>query len=141
MSSFPILNISHLIPQKYPIVMVDTLVEFSPESLTSSLTIKADNIFHSNNCLQEPGIIENMAQTVALHTGYDYFLKNMPAPVGYIGSIKKVEIFSLPKLNETISTNVKILQEFLGVTLVNIEVLSAEGKIYATGQMKTVVAK
>ena len=33
-----------------------------------------------------------MAQTVALHTGYDTLLKEEPAPTGYIGAIKKIEI-------------------------------------------------
>src|SRR5690606_12658679 len=97
-SQFPITVISHLIPQKVPFVMVDTLVHFSGNEVVSSFKIIESNLFLQNNTLLEAGLIENMAQTVALHTGYDYFLKNEVAPTGYIGSIKSIEIHKLPIL-------------------------------------------
>ena len=37
----------------------------------------------------ESGIIEHMAQSVALHTGYQFYLRKEQAPTGYIGSIKR----------------------------------------------------
>ncbi len=136
----PITNIKHLIPQKFPFVMVDALLSFSKTSVVSSLTIQKNNIFLKNNVLTESGLVENMAQTVALHTGYDYFLRGEDAPTGYIGSIKKIEISALPKLDKTITTEVEILQEFLGVTLVDISVFNAKNEKIAFGQMKTVIA-
>lgn len=81
-----------------------------------------------------------MAQTVALHTGYDYFLKGQPAPTGYIGSIKEIQILRLPKLDEIINTEAHILQEFMGVTLVEITVSNAKKEKIASGIMKTVIA-
>ena len=89
----PITDISNLIPQKIPFIMVDTLLEFSPKKIVSSYYIPDSNLFIQDNQFLESGLIENMAQTVALHTGYDYFLKGEDAPTGYIGSIKKVEVF------------------------------------------------
>ncbi|MCF6297189.1 MAG: hypothetical protein L3J08_04270 [Flavobacteriaceae bacterium] len=136
----PIIDIKHLIPQKKPFVMVGTLLFFSKSTAVSSLTIEESNIFFYNNVLLESGLIENMAQTVALHTGYDYFLRGEIAPTGYLGAIKKIEIQSLPKLNETITTEVEILQEFLGVTLVEINVFNSKKEKIASGQMKTVIA-
>ena len=136
----PITNIKHLIPQKAPFVMVDALLSFSKTNIVSSLTVKKENLFVNNNVLSEPGLIENMAQTVALHTGYDYFLKGEPAPTGYIGAIKKMEISTLPKLNETIETEAHILQEFMGVTLVEISVFNAKKEKIASSVMKTVIA-
>lgn len=136
----PITEITHLIPQKNPFVMVDSLLDFSETMVQSSFTVKSDNLFCSNEMFLESGLIENMAQTVALHTGYDFFLRGEPAPTGYIGSIKKIEIKQLPKLNETITTNVTILHEFLGVTLVEIEVENSNKQIIASGNMKTVIA-
>ena len=136
----PITEITHLIPQKTPFVMVDSLLDFSATMVQSSFTVKSDNLFCSNEMFLESGLIENMAQTVALHTGYDFFLRGEPAPTGYIGSIKKIEIKQLPKLNETITTNVTILHEFMGVTLVEIEVKNSNKQIIASGNMKTVIA-
>lgn len=136
----PITNIKHLLPQKKPFVMVDMLLFFSKNNVVSSLTVQKNSLFFKNNILSESGLIENMAQTVALHTGYDYFLRGEEAPTGYIGSIKKIEILTLPKLNETITTEVLILHEFMGVTLVKIDVFNTEKEKIATGQMKTVIA-
>lgn len=136
----PITNIMHLIPQKAPFVMVDTLLGFSTTIVVSSFKVLADNIFFENQTLSEAGLIENMAQTVALHTGYDYFLKGEPAPTGYIGSINKMEISKLPKLNEIIKTEAHILKEFMGVTLVEINVFNAKKEKMASSLMKTVIA-
>lgn len=120
--------------------MVDELLSFSESKVISSFTINRDNILSDSYFLTESGLIENMAQTVALHTGYDYFLKNKPAPTGYIGSIKKIEIIQLPEINEKIVTEVEILHEFMGVTLVDIFVLNRKKEKIAYGQMKTVIA-
>jgi len=133
-------NIKNLIPQKDPFIMVDTLRSYSKSAAISSLTIQKDNIFFENSTLNEAGLVENMAQTVALHTGYEYFLKGMDAPTGYIGAIKNVEILKLPLLNETISTEVRIIQEFMGVTLVEITVFSERNEKIASCQMKTVIS-
>jgi len=135
----PVQDISNLIPQKTPFVMVDTLLEFSQENIISSFTIKQNNLFVKEDTFLEPGLIENMAQTVALHTGYDFFLKGEEAPTGYIGSIKKAEVFKLPKNNDVIKTEAKILHEFMGVTMVEIIVRNANNEIIAQAQMKTVI--
>lgn len=132
-------KVKDLIPQKFPFVMVDNLVDYSEEYVVSNFTVTNENIFSKNNKFLESGIIENMAQTVALHTGYQFFLKKMPAPTGYIGSIKNVVINRLPELKETLETSVKIIQEFMGVTLVEIEV-KINKELIAHGQMKTVLA-
>ncbi len=81
-----------------------------------------------------------MAQTVALHTGYDYFLKGDLSPTGYIGSIKKIEILKLPKLNEIIKTEAYILKKFMGVTLVEITVFNSKNEKMASSLLKTVIA-
>jgi len=120
--------------------MVDTLLDFSADKVVSSFTIEKSNLFVKENYLLEPGLIENMAQTVALHTGYDYFLKGEEAPTGYIGSIKKVEVLQLPKLNETITTEASILHEFMGVTMVDVKAFNQKREAIALAQMKTVIA-
>lgn len=137
----PLTNISHLIPQKVPFVMVDTLIEFTEEKVVSAFKILDTNLFLENGELNELGIIENMAQSVALHTGYDYFLKGEKAPTGYIGSIKKVEVFSRPALNDTIITKVDVLHEFDGITMVKVIAFNTKNEVLASGEMKTVIAK
>lgn len=132
--------VENLLPQKFPFVMVDKMYSFTETSLVSGLQIQEDNIFFDNNTFLEAGLIEHMAQSVALHTGYEFFLRKETAPTGYIGSIKEIEIKRLPKINDTIQSTVTILQEFAGITLVNI-VTTLNNEEIATGQMKTVLAK
>ncbi|TDO83800.1 3-hydroxymyristoyl/3-hydroxydecanoyl-(acyl carrier protein) dehydratase [Flavobacterium chryseum] len=132
--------VENLLPQKFPFVMVDKMYSFTEASLVSGLQIQEDNIFFDNNTFLEAGLIEHMAQSVALHTGYEFFLRKETAPTGYIGSIKEIEIKRLPKINDTIQSTVTILQEFAGITLVNI-VTTLNNEEIATGQMKTVLAK
>lgn len=132
--------VQNLLPQKFPFVMVDKLYSYTETSLVSGLKIQSDNIFFHNGCFVEAGLVEHMAQSVALHTGYQFYLKKEPAPTGYIGSIKDIEIKKLPKLDDEIQTTVSILQEFGGITLVDI-VTKLNGEEIATGQMKTILAK
>ncbi len=138
----PILDrdfVGNLIPQKFPFIMVDKLLAFGENFITSGFTIEEANIFTENATFQEAGLIEHMAQSVALYTGYQFYLKNEPAPTGYIGAIKSIDIFELPKVNDNLITKVNVLHEFSGVTLVDISVLLNNIEI-ARGQMKTVLA-
>ena len=133
-------SVGNLLPQKFPFVMVDRMFSYSETSLVAGLKIQNDNIFLAENTFLEAGLIEHMAQSVALHTGYQFFLKNETPPTGYIGSIKDIEIKKLPKINDTIQSNITILQEFGGITLVDIVTFLNDEEI-ASGQMKTVLAK
>lgn len=132
--------VENLLPQKFPFVMVDKMYSYTETSLIAGLEIKNDNIFFDNHTFLEAGLIEHMAQSVALHTGYQFFLKNETAPTGYIGSIKEIEIKKLPKINDTIQSTITILQEFAGITLVDV-VTYLNNEEIANGQMKTVLAK
>jgi predicted hotdog family 3-hydroxylacyl-ACP dehydratase len=133
-------SVEDLLPQKFPFVMVDKMYAYSETSLISGLEIKDTHLFFDHTTFLEAGLIEHMAQSVALHTAYQFFLKNEKAPTGYIGSIKEIEIKKLPKLNDMIQSTVTILQEFAGITLVHI-VTTLNDEVIASGQMKTVLAK
>jgi predicted hotdog family 3-hydroxylacyl-ACP dehydratase len=132
--------VEKLLPQKFPFVMVDKMYAFTETSLVSGFKVTADTIFFDNGIFLESGLIEHMAQSVALHTGYQFFLKNEPAPTGYIGSIKQINISHLAKLDDEIKTTVTILHEFAGITLVDL-VTKLNDQIIATGQMKTILAQ
>ena len=132
--------VAALLPQKFPFLLVDKMYAYSETKITTGLKIQEENIFVDNETFVASGLIEHMAQSVALHTGYQFFLKNEQAPTGYIGSIKDIEIKQLPKLGDEVRTTVTILQEFMGITLVDISTQLNKMEI-AKGQMKTVLAK
>lgn len=128
-----------LIPQRPPFVLVDKLLVHEDMNIVSGFEIPADHVLvNCENFLSEAGIIENFAQTIALYQGYDYFKQGIPPPVGYIGSMKNMEIFELPKAGQELRTTVQIIQKMLGVTMVKGEV-SVGGKVIAKGEMRTVI--
>lgn len=128
-----------LIPQRNPIVMVDVLWEYTPTTGVTGLTITSNNLFVQQETFLESGLIEHIAQSITLHKGYYYYLNEKPAPMGYIGAIKNIEIQSLPKVGDVLKTYITILQEFMDVTLVTMQTFIGDTLI-AQGEMKTVLA-
>ena len=131
--------IENLIPQKHPFVMVDKIYAFSETKMISGLKITHENIFFDGENFVESGIIEHMAQSVALHKGYDCFLKNEIVPVGFIASLNNIAFFNLPKINDEIKTSVTILFDAGGMTSVEVITTLNENTI-AKGELKTILA-
>ncbi|SMO81625.1 Predicted 3-hydroxylacyl-ACP dehydratase, HotDog domain [Chryseobacterium rhizoplanae] len=130
--------VESLIPQRFPFVMVHELSEYSENHLLSGFEIKEDNLFIQDGFFQASGLIEHQAQSVALHTGYKYYLLGKDAPTGYIGAIKSFEAEILPRTGDHLISEVTILNEVMGVTLVDI-VTKLNGEVIAKSQMKTAV--
>ncbi|HWZ14951.1 MAG TPA: hypothetical protein VNW95_06900 [Mucilaginibacter sp.] len=110
-------NVIPLIPQKPPFVMVGKLLHSDDHITRSSFLIRPGNVFVKNNIFQEAGLMENIAQTAALRAGYLAQAENKPVTVGYIGAVKDFEVFSLPKINDEIITEVSIENQILDVTV------------------------
>jgi len=133
--------IAKLIPQQPPFVLVDQLITYEADCIVSGFRIPGQHVLVDvDGFLTEGGVIEHFAQTIALYQGYDYFLRGMHPPVGYIGSIKHFEIHQLPRAGDELRTTVHILQQLFGVTAVRGEVRLRE-QLVATGEMRTVIAK
>lgn len=124
-----------LIPQRAPIVMVDTFWSADDTGAETGLSIEADNIFCRDNYLREPGIIEHIAQSAAAFAGYKPYTQGENPKLGFIGEVKKCKISRLPQVGETLRTSLRIVGEAAGVTLIAAEVFSADSSI-ATCQMK-----
>jgi len=112
-------NISSLLPQKPPFVMIDQLLHSDEIITRSSFRITEDNVFTINGQFTEAGLMENMAQTAAARAGYMAGLENKPVKVGYIGSVKNLEIFGLPQTNDNILTEIKIEDQVFNVSIIS----------------------
>lgn len=123
-----------LIPQKPPMTMVDGLILSDKTQTVSTLTIDPDNIFVENGIFAEPGIIENIAQTAALRSGYEAAIGDKEPRVGYIGSVKKMKIYSLPVVGQKLKTKLTILMEIDNIIVVKGET-SVNNIIIAEGEM------
>jgi len=117
-------NLLELIPQRPPMVMIDQLVQYNEKKSTTKFFIQKENIFCENGLFTEPGLIENIAQTAAARIGYLNKTSNIKVLIGYIGSIKNLKIFFLPKVSTEITTEVIIENEMLGFTLIHGKIIS-----------------
>ena len=124
-----------LIPQRNPIVMVDTFFAADEESAESGLHVQSGNLFCNEGLLREPGMIEHVAQSAAAFSGYAPFTKGESPKLGFIGEVKKFKIARLPKVGEFLHTSLRVLGEAAGVTLISAETKSGE-EVLATCQMK-----
>ena len=128
-------GILNYIPQRQPFVMVDEIV-YSAETITrSKFVIAAGNIFIEEGYFKEPGLVENIAQTAAARAGYIAHTQNKPVMVGYIGAIKNLEIFFLPKTGDELITEIIIENQIFDVTLIVGKIICND-KIAAQCEMK-----
>lgn len=107
------------IPQREPMVMVQKLHKAEGGQTISSLNISESNIFCKEGFLQEPGLIENIAQTAAVGVGFEYRNENKDVPTGYIGAVQKLTIHKLPEIGKTVFTEVNVEHKVFNTTLIN----------------------
>lgn len=128
-------NILPFIPQRSPFVMVDEIVNAGEQTCCTRFFVRNNNIFVKDAVLTEPALVENIAQTAAAHTGYLCRQKNEPVPVGFIGAVQHLEVFSLPAVNDVIETEIAITNQVLHVTLITGSI-TCNQKPVATCEMK-----
>jgi len=88
--------------------MIDKLLTVNEKGAIGSFKISEKNLFLSDGFLAEAALIENIAQTAAARIGYISLNEDKPAPVGYLAAVQNFEVFSLPKLNDEITTEIFI---------------------------------
>lgn len=123
------LDIQEYIPQRPPIVMIDRIVDISESKVVCEFLVKNDNLFVVDGKFPEPGIIENMAQTIAAGAGYRARENNEKVKLGYIAAIKNLNIHNLPSVGDVLNTSVQIVNEVFSVTIVQAEVVCGSSKI------------
>ena len=111
------IDISNFLPHRKPMLMVSSVLEIDAKSVATEFHILEDCIFLKNGQLSETGLIENAAQAASGVVGQTFFDKNDTEGkgnklVGYISSIKKVQVFQLPKVGDTIITKAKLISRF-----------------------------
>lgn len=133
--TLPTQDILTLIPQRWPFVMVDTLVSSNDEATHTTLLVQAENVLVNDGVLTEAGLVENIAQTAAARAGYIAQQLGKPVQPGFIGAVKNLEIFARPKVCDTIETEVTIENQIFDVTIIKGKV-TCKGVTMAQCEMK-----
>ena len=133
-------GILELIPQRTPIVMIDKVYDADKTAAATGLLIKEDNIFCKEGYLQEPGIVEHIAQSAAAQIGYFCKLNNITPPLGFIGAIKNLKINCLPSIGSELKTIITVLHEVMECTIISGKVFCNDEQI-AECEMKVFIQK
>jgi len=97
--------------------MVDRWLHIDEKNVTTVFNITADCIFVKNGKLQEFGLVENAAQTCSAIVGksfIDSYESEDKAKklIGFISSIKKLSIHSLPDTLNPLITKAELVARF-----------------------------
>lgn len=130
------IDITELLPQRRPFILVDRLLCFDGRRVQTSFEVREESLFCNGNCLSEPGLIENIAQTCAARVGYiNRYISSDSLKLGLVGAIRNLEIFRLPQVGEVVVTQVCVREEIFGMTLVD-ALVSVGDEPIARGEMK-----
>ncbi len=128
-------QVEAFIPQRAPFVAVDTLFLCTDEACESGFTPPENHVLVRDGLFTEFGLTENMAQTGALHSGYQARLHNTPPAVGFIGQIKGLKIHFLPPVGKALRTRIEHLHKVANVSVIRATV-HADGQLCAECEMK-----
>lgn len=130
-----------LLPQQSPFIMIDCLTKFDEKITETSFEVRNDNIFVENGKLNACALAENIAQTCAARLGYvnKYILKK-DVQIGFIGAIKNLSIVETPSVGDILTTRIEVLQDIMGVTLVDAQIV-CNNKVIVKAQMKIAIAE
>lgn len=129
-------EILEYIPQRAPIVMVDTFYGIDGEGCAcSGLTVGADNLFVADGVLDECGIVEHIAQSAALRAGYESRSRGEKVRLGYIGAVNDLKIHYLPPVGSRLVTTEVTEQRIMNVTLISART-ECDAKTVAECRMK-----
>ena len=133
-------NIISVIPQRAPFVMIDALLESSDTSTKTGFNVKRSDLFFENDLLQEPALVENIAQTAAAGVGYRAQQNGTEVPVGFIGAIQQLQIFQLPKENDWLETEVTVTNQVFDVSFIR-GTIHCNHELLAQCDMKIFISK
>jgi len=137
------IDVLDLLPQRPPLIMVDKLIYFDLKSAKTVFTVREENLFCVDGVMEEAGLVENIAQTCAAHTGYKQYIHNEACTldkvkIGVIAMIQSLEMKRRPLVGEVLKTSMDIEDEIFSITFVRSEVKIADETI-ATCRMKLVL--
>jgi 3-hydroxyacyl-[acyl-carrier-protein] dehydratase len=128
-------EINELIPQRPPMLMIGSLITCDKIKSVTEFFITDDNIFRKNGFFTEPGMVENIAQTAAAGVGYHAKMSGQSVHLGFIASIKDLNIYFLPVVNSTIYTEICLVNEVMGFSVIQGKIIS-DTKIAAVCEMR-----
>lgn len=128
-------NILDFLPHRTPFVMIDNIALDDGGKAHSSFLIEEGNALMHEGFFSESGLVENMAQTAGAATGLQAQFEHRPPSLGYIGALKNLEVFSLPKAGKMLQTEVIFVHQVMNAMMVE-GTVRCEDQVLATCELK-----
>lgn len=111
------IDIKDFLPHRAPFLMVDEWLTIGDTKVTTSFYIPIDCIFVKDGLLQEAGLVENAAQTCSAIVGKSFIdsyenQEDAKPLIGFISSIKKLQVYQLPLAESTLISKAELLSRF-----------------------------
>jgi 3-hydroxymyristoyl/3-hydroxydecanoyl-(acyl carrier protein) dehydratase len=104
-------DIQSFVPQRAPFIMIDNIVDATLDTYFTKFKILPENIFVENGLLREFALIENIAQSCSAGIALTKIDNKEKYIDGYLGSLTKLILYDLPKVNDTIDTTIHLLAQ------------------------------
>ena|ERR1044072_260166 len=126
-------DILQRLPHRPPFVMIDSITSDNG-AVRGQFKIEPGNVLLEDGYFSESGLVENMAQTTG--AGLPQQGPDTAPSVGYIGAIKDLQVYRLPALGTTITTEVSYLHQVMNAHIVNARVLNENRELLASCELK-----
>jgi predicted hotdog family 3-hydroxylacyl-ACP dehydratase len=132
-------DISQLVPQRPPFIMVGELLYADETIARTRFVIPPDNVLVDRGRFTAGGLLENIAQTVAAGAGYRALRSGRQVTAGHIVSVSRLAIGSLPAPGDVLVTETAIHMRIPDIIVISgrvtsngVEIAACEMKILTT---------
>ena len=140
MIDFKQIDVTTLLPQQPPFVLIDCLLHFDEKVTSTSLLVREDSMFVEDDQLGPCAYVENIAQTCAARLGYiNKYIYHRDVCIGFIGAIRDLIVLRDAHVGETLTTTITVREEVMQLTLVDATVRIGEETV-CTAEMKIALA-
>lgn len=129
-------QIKTFIPQREPMLMVDKLFACDEATVETGLKVSPANIFvYDGGLFSETGMIEHIAQSAAVFSGYNSWINHRPIVLGYIAEIKQFALAAPAHVGDELVSKLSVVSQAMNITLMN-ATTTINGETVATCKMK-----
>ena len=118
-------NCKTLLPQREPYMLVDVLTRHDDELTVTETRVRADNMLVERGRLSVAGLVENMSQSCAARIGYiNKYIRKGGLSRGVVASMSGLQVYELPRVDETIVTRVRVGCELEDMLMAAVETVA-----------------
>ena len=138
--NFEQIDVTTLLPQQPPFVLIDHLLQYEEKTTTTSLQVREENMFVEDGLLNPCAYVENIAQTCAARLGYiNKYIYHRDVCIGFIGAVRNLVVLRSAHVGEKLTTTITVREEVMQLTLVDAIVQVGEETV-CTAEMKIAVS-